>query len=69
MLRRHYNDAAITEYSQNGFLPRVTQASFRYYATMLLIIQQLAFDHPNFWDQGPAKAMLDFHSDKLLQIW
>jgi hypothetical protein len=35
---------------------------------MLSIIRQLAFDHPDFWDQKPAKAMLDFHSDKLLQI-
>jgi hypothetical protein len=68
MLQRHYDDAAITEYSQNEFLPRVTQASFCYYASMLSIIRQLAFDHPDFWDQGPAKAMLDFHSDKHLQI-
>ena len=68
MLGRHYDDEAITEYSQNGFLPRITQASFRYYGNMLSIIRQLAFDHPNFWDQGPAKAMMEFHSDKLLQI-
>jgi hypothetical protein len=61
ILRRHYNDAAITKYSQNKFLPQVTQASFCYYGNMLSIIPQLAFDHPNFWYQGPAKAMLDFH--------
>jgi hypothetical protein len=67
MLRRHYDDEAITKFSQNGFLPRLTQAGN--YGNMLSIIRQLAFDHPNFWDQGPAKAMLDFHSDELLQIW
>jgi hypothetical protein len=68
MLSRHYDDGAITDYSQNGFLPRITQASFRYYGNMLSIIRQLAFDHPDFWEQGPAKAMLDFHSERLLQI-
>jgi hypothetical protein len=62
MLQRHYNGAAITEYSQK-WVPSASYSSALDYPTTT------AFDHPNFWDQGPAKAMLDFHSDKLLQIW
>jgi hypothetical protein len=48
--------------------PRFTQASFHYYGNMLSIVWQLAFDRPDFWDQGPAKAMMDFHSEWLLHI-
>jgi hypothetical protein len=68
MLSQHYDDSTISEYGQSGFLPRLTHASFRYYSSMLSMIRQLAYDHPSFWDQGPAKAMLDFHSERLLQI-
>jgi hypothetical protein len=68
MLSRHYDDDTISEYCQSGFLPRLTLASYRYYNNMLSIIRQLAFDHPTFWDQGPARAMLEFHSERLLQI-
>jgi hypothetical protein len=40
------------------------------YFSLLLIIHQLAYDHPAMWAQeGPAKSMLDFHSEHLLQIW
>jgi hypothetical protein len=68
MLSRHYDDSTISEYCQSGFLPRLTHASFRYYNSMLSMVRQLAYDHPAFWDQGPAKAMLNFHSERLLQI-
>jgi hypothetical protein len=68
MLSRHYDEDTISEYCQGGFLPRLTLASYRYYNNMLSIIRQLAYDHPTFWDQGPAKAMLEFHSERLLQI-
>ena len=68
MLSRHYDDSTISEYCQSGFLPRLTQASFRHYNSMLSMVRQLAYDHPAFWDQGPAKAMLNFHSERLLQI-
>jgi hypothetical protein len=43
------------------------EESFQNYFTLLGAIRQLAFDHDG-WDSGPAKAMLDFHSGKLLQI-
>jgi hypothetical protein len=68
MLPRNYDEETTNEYTQNGFLPRLTGASFRYYINLLSMIRQLAYDHPAFWDKGPAKAMLDFHSDRLLQI-
>jgi hypothetical protein len=57
------------EYIQHGFLPRLTHASFRFYATLLSAIRQLAFDHSDQpWNKGPAQAMLAFHLDRLLQI-
>jgi hypothetical protein len=68
MLPRKYDDSAIDEYTQNGFLPRLTGATFRYYTSLLSTVRQLAFDHPAFWDRGPAQSMLQFHSDRLLQI-
>jgi hypothetical protein len=68
MLPRNYDEETTNEYTQNGFLPRLTGASFRYYMNLLSMIRQLAYDHPAFWDKGPAKAMLDFHSNRLLQI-
>jgi hypothetical protein len=68
MLPRHYDEDTTNEYTQNGFLPRLTGASFRYYINLLSMVRQLAYDHPAFWERGPAKAMLDFHSEKLLQI-
>jgi hypothetical protein len=44
------------------------------YATILLqhgpaadSIRQSAYDHPN-WEGGPAKAMISFHSGKLIEI-
>jgi hypothetical protein len=68
MLPRHYDETAICEYVQNGFLPRLTAATFRCYSNLLSTVRQLAFDHAAFWDKGPAKAMLDFHSGRLLTI-
>jgi hypothetical protein len=35
---------------------------------LLSMVRQLAYDHPAFWEKGPAKAMLDFHSERLLQV-
>jgi hypothetical protein len=68
MLPRHYDETVISKYVQNGFLPRLTAATFRCYSNLLSTVRQLAFDHAAFWDKGPAKAMLDFHSGRLLTI-
>jgi hypothetical protein len=68
MLPRNYDDYAIDDYTQNGFLPRLTGASFWYYSSLLSNVRQLAYDHPAFWERGPAQAMLEFHSEQLLQI-
>jgi hypothetical protein len=68
MLPRNYDEDTTNEYTQNGFLPRLTRASFRYYMNLLSMVRQLAYDHPAFWEKGPAKAMLDFHSERLLQV-
>jgi hypothetical protein len=68
MFPHNYDDKAINEYVQNGFLPRLTGAIFRYYMGLLSMVRQLAYDHPAFWERGPAQAMLKFHSKRLLQI-
>jgi hypothetical protein len=68
MLAPHYDPPDVDYYVQNGFLPRLIYASFRYYSLLLSHICQLAFDHPTKWSKGPAKAMLDYHSDRLLQV-
>jgi len=68
MLPRRYDEEVIDEFVQNGFLPRLTAASFRFYSNLLSTVRQLAYDHSAFWDKGPAKAMLDFHSGRLLTI-
>jgi hypothetical protein len=41
--------------------------SFRSFFDLADDIRQLAFDHLQ-WEGGPAKAMLSFHSDKLMEI-
>jgi hypothetical protein len=41
--------------------------SFRSFFDLGDAIRQLAFDHPNR-EGGPAKAMLSFHSEKLMEI-
>jgi hypothetical protein len=69
LFARRYDESTMDEYVQHGFLPRLTQATFRFYSTLLSAIRQLAFDHSDQpWNKGPAQAMLAFHSDRLLQI-
>jgi hypothetical protein len=68
MLPRHYDEAVIGKYVQNSFLPCLTAATFRCYSNLLSTVRQSAFDHAAFCDKGPAKAMLDFHSRRLLTI-
>jgi hypothetical protein len=67
LFHRHYSETSIDEYLRNGLLPRITRESFRCYSNLLSTIRQLAFDHGTLWEGGPAKAMLDYHSFKLLQ--
>jgi hypothetical protein len=67
MLRRRYTDRDVEDYSRNGLLPRLMEESYQNYFNLLGAVRQLAFDH-DLWDGGPAKAMLDYHSSKLLQI-
>jgi hypothetical protein len=35
---------------------------------LLSMVHQLAYDHQAYWEKGPAKAMVDFHTKWLLQI-
>jgi hypothetical protein len=63
----HYSARLVKEYLQNGLLLQIAQESFPCYSNLLSTICQLAFDHHTLREGGPIKAMLDYHSFKLLQ--
>jgi hypothetical protein len=67
MYRRHYEEKFIREYTRSSLLCLISVRSFRNFFDLGNAIRQLAFDHTN-WETGPAKAMLAFHSEKLLEI-
>lgn len=65
---RRYDEEYIQEYVRSGPLAMLTNSSFGYYMEMLNTARQLVYDHPGNWGGGPAKALLEFHSKKLLEI-
>jgi hypothetical protein len=67
LYQRQYAGTYIREYSRSSLLTRLTSKSFTYFFSLGDAIRQLAYNHPN-WEGGPAKAMLTFHSEKLLEI-
>jgi hypothetical protein len=67
MYRRHYSKDSIDSYLQNGFLPIISRETFRCYFALLQAVRQLTYDHGT-WEGGPGKAMLDYHSIRLLQV-
>ena len=68
MLSRHYSEREIERYTNKGLLVHIVGDSFTWYQSLLNHVQQLAFDHSQYWEKGPAKAMMDFHSEKQYQI-
>jgi hypothetical protein len=67
MYQRQYTGAFIREYVQSSLLCLISARSYRSFFELGDAIRQLAFDYPN-WESGPAKAMLTFHSEKLIEI-
>jgi hypothetical protein len=67
LYQRHYSGHYIREYVRSSLLCILTARSFKNFFDLGGAIHQLAYDYP-LWDGGPAKAMLSFHSDKLLEI-
>jgi hypothetical protein len=67
LYQRQYSGTYIREYACWSLLNRITDKSFTYFFSLGDAIHQLAYKHPN-WEGGPAKAMLLFHSEKLLEI-
>ena len=65
---RRYDEDYTQEYVRAGFFVQLTTASFNYYMELLNTARQLAYDHSTRWEGGPARAMLEFHSKKLLEI-
>jgi hypothetical protein len=67
MYHRHYSGQFIREYSRSSLLSLITMRSFKSFFDLADAIRQLAFDYGQ-WEGGPAKAMLSFHSEKLMEI-
>jgi hypothetical protein len=67
MYLRHYNGSFIREYSRSSLLSLITKRSFKSFFDLGDAVRQLAFDHGQ-WEGGPAKSMLLFHSEKLMEI-
>ena len=68
LMARRYDNDTIQEYIQYKPLQCFVEISFCNYGSLLSSIGQLAYNHPNPWETGTAKAMLDYHSKKLLKI-
>jgi hypothetical protein len=68
LYQRHYSGKYIREYVQSSLLCILTARSFKSFFDLRDAIRQLAYDYPH-WEGRPAKAMLSFHLDKLLEIW
>jgi hypothetical protein len=67
MYQQRYESSFIREYAQSSLLCLLSARSFRNFFDLGDAIRQLAFDYTN-WEGGPAKAMLKFHAEKLLEI-
>ena len=67
LYQRHYSGPYIREYVRSGLLSIITTRTFGNFFDLGDAISQLAYDRTQ-WDVGPTKAMLRFHSDKLVEI-
>jgi hypothetical protein len=67
MHQRHYNGKFIREHSRSSLLSLITKRSYRSFFDLGDAVRQLAFDFGQ-WEGGPAKSMLLFHSEKLMEI-
>jgi hypothetical protein len=67
MYHCHYQGPFIRDYVRSSLLCVISARTFRSFFDLGVAIQQLAFDHAN-WESGPAKAMLSFHLEKLMEI-
>jgi hypothetical protein len=67
MTHRGFDEREIDEYIQTGLLGHLIHVTFDNYNALACTIRQLALDFPR-WEAGPAKAMLEYHSRKLLMI-
>jgi hypothetical protein len=68
MQKLHYSASDIELYLKNGLLPKIILETFRLYCRFVTVIRQQAHDSTTPWESGPAKAMLDFHSEELWGI-
>jgi hypothetical protein len=67
LYQRHYDGDYIREYVRSSLLGVLSARSFKSFFDLGDAIRQLAYDHQN-WEGGPARAMLQFHAEKLSEI-
>ena len=67
LLERHYSSTAVKRYQRYGGIPTLARLSYAAYSGLLATLRQRAIDFPD-WEMGPAKEMLEHHSNKLAQI-
>jgi hypothetical protein len=67
MHQRHCNGKFIREHSGSSLLSLITERSHRSFFDLGDAVRQLAFDFGQ-WEGGPAKSVLLFHSEKLMEI-
>jgi hypothetical protein len=67
LYQRSYDGKYIREYCRSSLLGVLWARSFKNFFDLGDAIRQLAYDHPN-WESGLARAMLHFHSEKLMEI-
>ena len=64
---RHYTAEQIQEYLLFGGLPNLIRQTYEHFRMLVNLIKAKS-SKVDIWEDGPAKAMLDFHSRKLLYM-
>jgi hypothetical protein len=67
LAKRNYSEKYAEEYCRSSLLARITALSYTYFFALGDAARQSAHDYPD-WGAGPAKAMISFHSEKLIEI-
>jgi hypothetical protein len=69
LYQRHYEGPFIREYVRSSLLCLISSRTFKSFFDLGDVIRQLGYNHSHsHWDGGPAKAMLSFHSERLMEI-
>jgi hypothetical protein len=65
---RRFDSKSIEWFLRFGALPLLTSRTLADYVDFVYRVRQMAWDHQGTWATSPAKAMLEAHTEKLLEI-